>query len=268
MSDWFTSEAQQPPKPELPPHASREWDRISKYLLPMNRVSHLDQQALTEYCLLWEQIIELRKGIEAEEDKLSVYGSKYMVEQPLLKPLLQASESLLFIVISFGLTPKSRDLVQVSNNLKPTELKRLMGNPGKRPLTESIIHMVDWDAADVSVPEWLTSRAQSHFFAMQTALTRSNMFTPLDIAILAVTCMVHDLFLLACEQRTTLWTEVTDKDGEVTEMKAHPIMATSSTLSRIGDRLRRQFGMAPKYRKILSGQELQEKKHVPLRFGA
>lgn len=268
MSDWFTSRAEEPPKPDMPPHASREWHRISKYLLPMNRISSMDQQSLTEYCMLWDQIIELRRGIEEEGDKMSVYGSKYMVEQPLLKPLLQTCESLLYIAISFGLTPKSRDLVRVSNNFKPTELKRLMGNPGKRPLSESVIQMIDWDAEDVVVPDWLNTRAQSHFFAMQTALTRSNMFTPLDIAVLAITCMVHDLFMLACEQRTTLWTEVTDKEGEVTEMKAHPIMVTASNLSRIGDRLRRHFGMAPKYRKILSGEEAVEKKQVPLRFGA
>jgi P27 family predicted phage terminase small subunit len=69
---------------------------------------------------------------------------------------------------------------------KPTSLKLLQGNPGKRPLKKQ--RPAPTGASKVSCPEWLCPAAKAEWRRVAPELQRMGLLTSLDRAVLAGYC--------------------------------------------------------------------------------
>jgi len=78
---------------------------------------------------------------------------------------------------------------------KPTALKRLEGNPGKRPLNQ---REPQPRAAAIYCPRWLHPDAKREWHRVAPELTRLGLLTILDRAALAAYCEAYDEWLMAC----------------------------------------------------------------------
>ena len=67
---------------------------------------------------------------------------------------------------------------------KPVALKRLEGNPGKRPLRAR----TGAPRGAVTCPEWLTAEARAEWRRLAPALTKAGLLTPLDRSAFATYC--------------------------------------------------------------------------------
>ena len=71
---------------------------------------------------------------------------------------------------------------------KPTAVKRMEGNPGKRALNEFEPEPI---ADDVDCPEWLDADARAEWSRVYQRLVSCRILTPLDMAILADYCQSY-----------------------------------------------------------------------------
>jgi len=71
---------------------------------------------------------------------------------------------------------------------KPTVLKKLEGNPGKRPLNENEPEPVKADSKDLKPPIWLMEEAKKEWARVVPELARLNLFTKLDRSALIGYC--------------------------------------------------------------------------------
>ena len=137
------------------------------------------------------------------------------------------------------------------NAPKPTALKRLEGNPGKRPLNR---HEPQPRVDSVYCPRWLSQDAKREWRRVAPELTRLGLLTLVDRAALAAYCEAYAEWLLACRALTEGgYTFTTDKGYVV----PHPMVGIKQ---KALDRMRAfmtEFGMTPSSRSriVLPPQE-------------
>ena len=270
--NWKIAKTCMPDMPVLPNmDAQEEWGRIAPYLLALDRVSQVDRQALTAYCVQWSQFVRLMRE-RFTDDNVLLYtdGPSCEVIHPLLPPLLRAARSTIRLAGQFGMTARTRDLESDNGNRKASALKRLMGNRRKiaeGKLAPSVLPMLpDFSAGDMAPPNWMNDRAREEYNRLGRELEVLDLFTPLDLTPLAISSSLFDLYLRGVEQMTDLETMVLDKDGEVVAFKEHPLHKAVISIHDVLHFLWKDYGQTPRYRKVFNGEQKPKGKEIPLVF--
>lgn len=257
---WFVAPTEMPPVPEeLPPSASREWQRLHPFLEAINRIARIDALPLAEYCMAWGRFDRLMETHFAHMDSdLTGDGPSCEVIHPALPPLLVASEQIFYYAEQWGLTARSRDLEGRQNI--PTALKKLFGN--RRKVAESKLErdvlpfMPSWQDEDMRPPVWANDRVIRLYNEVGGQLRLLDLFTPLDRVQLVVMVCLHDILLRAHEHLTSDFTDVCDKKtGDFRYHKTHPLHEVINRVSFITRRYYSAFGMTAKARRLLPKEE-------------
>lgn len=270
-NNWKLAPTAMPDIPNLPAPAAREWDRIARYLIALDRVAAVDRQALTTYCLEWAKFQRIM-ATELARDHIALFGPGQSCEvlHPLIPPLLRAAKSILRVAGLFGMTARTRDLESDHGNRKASALKRLMGNQRKiaeGKLAPSILPMLpDFGEADLQPPKWLNPRALDEFNRLGSELEKLDLFTPLDIAPLVVASSLFDLYLRASEQMTDMTVAVYNKLGEEVAYKEHPLWKGMTDMQDVLHAVWKDYGQTPRYRRVFNGERKVEGKEIPLVF--
>lgn len=126
---------------------------------------------------------------------------------------------------------------------KPTHLKILEGNPGKRPLPDPREEPHP-QATIPECPTWLDPAAQAHWAALAPELARLGLLTIVDGQVLAVYCQAWAEFELATR---TLQTEgrVVHTGGQ---LQPHPAVAQQRSAWKAVKDFAALFGLDPSSR--------------------
>ena len=97
--------------PSRPQHlvgaALHEWNRITRYLEPLNMVTQVDRAALAAYCIAYGRWVDAEREVQRLG---SVYKSKngIVMQSPYVGIANRAMELMHKFLIEFGMTPSSR----------------------------------------------------------------------------------------------------------------------------------------------------------------
>jgi P27 family predicted phage terminase small subunit len=129
---------------------------------------------------------------------------------------------------------------------KPTRLKVLTGNPGKRPLNENEPRP---DAAVPQCPPELGPAAQREWNRLVTELATLNLLTNLDRAALAAYCGSYALWAEATEAIQKYGAMVKSPSGYPMQS---PYIAIANRQAEIMMRIASEFGFTPASRSRIS----------------
>jgi P27 family predicted phage terminase small subunit len=113
----------------------------------------------------------------------------------------------------------------------PTALKKLAGNPGRRPLSSA--EPEPPVLAEATPPEWLDERAREMWTALSPLLINLKVLTVADAAALSALCDAWSEWRLA--------RDVVKRDGMVSE---EPVMTRSGEIAGYKIRQRPEVGIA------------------------
>mgnify|MGYP000913998384 FL=1 len=125
---------------------------------------------------------------------------------------------------------------------KPTALKELAGNPGKRPLNEREPKPT---AKLPTAPKHLTSAARAEWRRMGKELLALGVLTSVDRAALAAYCVAYARWAEAEVQVAKLGTVVKTSNGNLIQ---NPYLAVANRAMEYMTKLATEFGMTPSSR--------------------
>lgn len=136
---------------------------------------------------------------------------------------------------------------------KPTHLKLLQGNPGKRAIGTA---EPEPEAILMDAPDWLDTIAQEEWARMMPELHRWRLFTAMDVAALAAYCANFSRWRQA-EAKLAQLNKGQDLPFIVKSPKGYPIQSPYLAISNRAQELMRVylalFGMSPSDRVRLQG---------------
>lgn len=194
-----------PAPPEVLDEAAREeWDRVGRFLLFTRRVSEVDKQALTAYCISWSLFGQSLRPMLIGRQPL--WG--WLNGKPKPNKLDEVARRHAVIVIEnarrFGMTARTRHLdhADTGRPALPNELHALRGNPSKKHLKGSLpMHAGgQWELSDVQEPYWFDRTASAEWHRLVKTYTNIELFTPLDLSVLAIGCGCWALYCKAAEE--------------------------------------------------------------------
>jgi P27 family predicted phage terminase small subunit len=138
---------------------------------------------------------------------------------------------------------------------EPTAIKKLKGNPGRRPLNDREPKF-SADEAVTAAPEFLSDEARAEWDRVAPELLRLGLLTMADRAALAIYCQYYARWVEAEQHILTYGAtiEFRDDDGNVKYVQPSPYFGISIKMS---DRMRQaaaEFGMTPSARtRVMAG---------------
>jgi P27 family predicted phage terminase small subunit len=138
---------------------------------------------------------------------------------------------------------------------KPTRIKALTGNPGKRPLNA---HEPRPEPALPDCPPELSAVAQTEWTRVISELAKLNLMTNLDRAALAAYCGSYAIWASATEQLNKYGTVVKSPQGFPIQS---PYLAIANRQAEIMMRIASEFGFTPASRSRISAPPSD---HLPL----
>ena len=138
---------------------------------------------------------------------------------------------------------------------KPTNLKRLEGNPGRRPLNKNEPKPIP---IAPECPEWLSNKAKEEWARAAPVLERLGLLTELDRAVFAGYCQNYGKWVEAekflKEKGTTYAYPRKDKDGNTISLyiAPYPQVAIARQCMELIIKLCAEFGMTPSSRGRMS----------------
>ncbi|QQK75083.1 phage terminase small subunit P27 family [Salicibibacter cibarius] len=148
---------------------------------------------------------------------------------------------------------------------KPTNLKVMEGNPGKRPLNEN---EPEPTKETPECPEWLTDEAKEEWDRVVPELERLGLLTVVDGASLASYCAS---WARAVEAESWMakngrYYVTRDKDGDIKSMSKVPHVAIAEKSFAEVRAFAKEFGLTPSSRSELSAVAKDEKKSPMAEF--
>lgn len=126
---------------------------------------------------------------------------------------------------------------------KPTEIKELEGNPGKRRLNNKPVF--DLTDACRKPPPYLGSYAKKEWKRVLPLLERNGLFTDADYIPLAAYCQAVDTWIIAEKaKRANGMTDVTDKGNVIQRPEVGIANSALQNILKFG----REFGLSPSSR--------------------
>lgn len=145
---------------------------------------------------------------------------------------------------------------------KPTALKRLQGNPGKRALNESEPRPA---ATLPRCPTHLQGEARAEWKRVARALHESGLLTQVDRAALAIYCQAWARWVKAEAQVARHGEVVKSAAGNVMQ---NPYLSIANRAMKQVQLMAREFGMTPSARSQIKIQPLDEPSLADLLFEA
>ncbi len=145
---------------------------------------------------------------------------------------------------------------------KPTELKRLQGNPGKRRLNDSEPRPV---ATMPRCPSHLTGEAKAEWRRVARVLHESGLLTQIDRAALAIYCQAWARWVKAEGQVARHGEVVKTAAGNVMQ---NPYLSIANRAMKQMQLMARELGMTPSARSQIKVQPLDEPSLADLLFEA
>lgn len=129
---------------------------------------------------------------------------------------------------------------------KPTALKRLQGNPGKRALPQDEPEFERLDEA-ANPPEWLAVEAKAEWRRLAAELTALGLLTDVSAQVFAGYCQAYARWREAEEwmQEHGRTIVMRDRDGRVTGVREVPQSKIATTEREQMRRLAGEFGLTP-----------------------
>lgn len=140
---------------------------------------------------------------------------------------------------------------------KPTALKLLQGNPGKRAFNQQEPQLI---AECPDPPAWLTKRGRELWAELGPLLVTARIMTKADASALALLCEAYALFRHArMHVRRDGLTYTSETEGGGTMVKARPEVAIMQDSWRQIRLMLVEFGLTPAARSKVSAVGLSEK---------
>jgi P27 family predicted phage terminase small subunit len=130
---------------------------------------------------------------------------------------------------------------------KPTNLKLVTGNPGRRSLNKNEPKP---DDASISAPLWLDNDSASVWDEIAPQISAIGLLTTMDVQMLAIGCVAISQFRTAAKQTGATLVKskvVENSDGEPVERGHHvnPWLVAQSMSFKQAMAVLAQFGMSP-----------------------
>lgn len=259
-----------PEPPKMLDHdACEEWGRIGRFLLTSRRVSELDRQALTAYCVSWSIFGQAIRPLLIGRQRLwSMLNGR---PKPAKAEEIARQHGAVVINMArrFGMTARTRHLDHATTGRPalPDELHSLRGNPSKKKLKSTSIESVaQWLPEDVSPPYWFDRTATSEWHRMISQLEKIDCWTPLDVAVLAIGCGSYALTLRAAEELKDVELVASTESGAAVE---HPLSLIIRRQQELLVEAWRDYGMSPLDRSRFkhAGGEAQGKAKLKVYLG-
>ena len=132
---------------------------------------------------------------------------------------------------------------------KPTALKALEGNPGKRPLNE---HEPVPPKGAIRCPAWLEAEAKKEWKRLAPSLEAMGVLTAVDITAFAGYCQAYARWKEAEEFITQHGSILRTKSGYVQPV---PQVSIAQTYLKIMNRFAEQFGLTPAARSRIIAED-------------
>lgn len=145
---------------------------------------------------------------------------------------------------------------------EPTALKRLKGNPGKRPLNDSEPRPA---ATLPRCPSHLQGEARAEWKRVAKALHQSGLLTQVDRAALAIYCQAWARWIKAEAQVARHGEVVKSAAGNVMQ---NPYLSIANRAMKQVQSMARELGMTPSARSQIKVQPLDEPSLADLLFEA
>jgi P27 family predicted phage terminase small subunit len=142
---------------------------------------------------------------------------------------------------------------------KPTRIKALTGNPGKRPLNP---HEPRPEPALPECPPELSPAAQREWTRLSVELSKLNLITNLDRGALATYCGAYGMWAEAMEQIQKYGTMIKSPTGFPVQS---PYLSIANRQAEIMMRIASEFGFTPASRSRISAPPADQ---LPLFAGA
>ena len=145
---------------------------------------------------------------------------------------------------------------------KPTALKVLQGNPGKRPLNDK---EPEYEKSDelLKPPPYLSTHAKKEWKRIAPMLLNNGLLTNVDISALGAYCQAYNRWIEAEKAiRTYGMTCVTDK-GNIIQ---RPEVGIANTAMRDMLKYAKEFGLTPSSRTNLKAEKVEEQEDPFMTF--
>ena len=129
---------------------------------------------------------------------------------------------------------------------KPTALKQLEGNPGKRPLNIAEPHP---DAVSPDAPAHLDEVALAEWNRLAPEMHTKGVLTGWDRAAFAGYCVAYSRWVKACAELSKTSLTITTEKGNVIQ---HPIVGVANKAQELMLRFLTEFGLTPSSRSRVS----------------
>lgn len=141
---------------------------------------------------------------------------------------------------------------------KPDELKRLQGNPGKRPLNNNAPKYPKFDIDDLPTPpSWLNTPAKKEWKRLIPILHQVGVLSKADTGAMAAYCQAFGEFVEATKLvKAKGYTTVTDKGNVV----RRPEVGIANTAMKLMVSIAREFGMTPSARSNVDVEKVEDQK--------
>ena len=236
--------------------ARDEWHRIAKYLKTMKRVTQLDLQSLSVYCTSFAIFGEAIRPLLIDREPLWGFVAGRARPATLAGVALKHAEIVIELAAKFGLTARTRHLdhSDAGRPLVPDELHELRGNPSKKKLgrTKTVERLGEWSEADCAAPGWFDPRAKAEWERLIGQFTNLDLWTPLDVAVLAVGCGCFSLLAKCADRMRDERLTVANQESEGST--EHPLLVIFSRHWKICEAVWKEYGMSPVDRVRFPGQ--------------
>ena len=135
---------------------------------------------------------------------------------------------------------------------KPTELKRLAGNPGRRPLNDSEPKIA---SGMPTCPAYLDRVARREFNRLLKAFGNTRLLTIADRGALAMMCQMYSRWIVAEQSIAENGLTVTTSFGNIIQ---NPAIGIANRCCELYMRAAVEFGMTPSSRSRLSVPEQED----------
>jgi P27 family predicted phage terminase small subunit len=125
---------------------------------------------------------------------------------------------------------------------KPTQLKLLTGNPGRRPLNTREPEPALQSASLPAHLRWLPDEAKAEWKRLAPELARLRLLTVLETGLLAMYCEAYALWVQASKIVAKEGFTFTSANGNP---RPHPALAVSRAAAETVVKIAAQFGMTP-----------------------
>jgi P27 family predicted phage terminase small subunit len=142
---------------------------------------------------------------------------------------------------------------------KPTALKKLQGNMGRRPLNENEPAL---DTTMPACPRWLTAEARAEWRRVATKLHKAGILTNVDRAVLAAYCQAWSDWVSTSKQLEQEPTVIVPDDDTGKRRYLNPTTTAANSARDAMIKYARELGMTPSARTGIKIEQVKRAENI------